>query len=133
VLGWQVTALTCKQSGPQQAHRSTAPASSHQQHSRRVVEALAQYSDGLQQLKALLLEQGRSLTLSVTVCEQQQVLTQELVLLLFAAMRVPQVYPGPEGKARFQQQIRELVKLSDDEEFEVEFECKAPDSGACAG
>jgi hypothetical protein len=41
------------------------------------------------------------------------------------------VYPGPEGKARFQQQIRELVKLRDDEEFEVEFECKAPDSGVC--
>lgn len=40
------------------------------------------------------------------------------------------VYPGPEGKARFQQQIRELVQLGDDEEFEVEFECKAPDSGA---
>lgn len=39
------------------------------------------------------------------------------------------MYPGPEGKARFQQQIRELVKLRDDEEFEVEFECKAPDSG----
>lgn len=45
-------------------------------------------------------------------------------------MCTPQVYPGPEGKARFQQQIRELVKLTDDEEFEVEFECKAPDSGA---
>lgn len=41
----------------------------------------------------------------------------------------PQVYPGPEGKARFQQQIRDLVQLGDDEEFEVEFECKAPDSG----
>lgn len=39
------------------------------------------------------------------------------------------VYPGPEGKALFQRQIRELVQLSDDEEFEVEFECKAPGSG----
>jgi len=39
------------------------------------------------------------------------------------------VYPGPEGKARFQQQIRDLVQLGEDEEFEVEFECKAPDSG----
>jgi hypothetical protein len=29
------------------------------------------------------------------------------------------VYPGPEGKARFQQQIRELVHLGEDEDFEV--------------
>lgn len=39
------------------------------------------------------------------------------------------VYPGPDGKARFEQQIRELIQLDDDETFDVEFECKAPDSG----
>ena len=55
-----------------------------------------------------------------------------LLLLLLLLLLCCQVYPGPEGKARFQQQIRELVKLRDDEEFEVEFECKAPDSGVCA-
>ena len=38
------------------------------------------------------------------------------------------VYPGPDGKARFEQQIRELLGLEEDEEFDVEFECKAPGS-----
>eukprot|EP00882_Tetradesmus_deserticola_P002712 GHRQ01002883.1.p1 GENE.GHRQ01002883.1~~GHRQ01002883.1.p1 ORF type:complete len:151 (+),score=36.33 GHRQ01002883.1:170-622(+) len=40
------------------------------------------------------------------------------------------VYPGAEGRARFEAQIRELIQLEDGEEFDVEFECKAPDTGA---
>ncbi|KAF6259128.1 hypothetical protein COO60DRAFT_1638600 [Scenedesmus sp. NREL 46B-D3] len=40
------------------------------------------------------------------------------------------VYPGAEGRARFEAQIRELIQLEDGEDFDVEFECKAPDTGA---
>jgi hypothetical protein len=39
-----------------------------------------------------------------------------------------QVHPGPDGKARFEQQIRELLQLEDDEDFDVEFECRVPQS-----
>eukprot|EP00878_Enallax_costatus_P005225 GHUV01005491.1.p1 GENE.GHUV01005491.1~~GHUV01005491.1.p1 ORF type:complete len:273 (+),score=73.35 GHUV01005491.1:181-999(+) len=39
------------------------------------------------------------------------------------------VYPGPEGKTRFEQQIRELIQLGDQEDFDIKFECKAPDTG----
>jgi hypothetical protein len=42
---------------------------------------------------------------------------------------LPQVYPGAEGRARFEAQIRELIQLEDGEDFDVEFECKAPDTG----
>lgn len=41
-----------------------------------------------------------------------------------------QVSPGEAGKAAFQQQIRALLGLSDDDEFDVLFQCKAPDTGA---
>lgn len=34
-----------------------------------------------------------------------------------------------EGRARFEAQIRELIQLEEGEEFDVEFECKAPDTG----
>jgi hypothetical protein len=39
------------------------------------------------------------------------------------------VYPGAEGRARFEAQIRELIQLEEGEDFDVEFECKAPDTG----
>lgn len=42
-----------------------------------------------------------------------------------------QVHPGPDGKARFEQQIRELLQLEDDEDFDVEFECRVPQSCEC--
>jgi hypothetical protein len=41
-----------------------------------------------------------------------------------------QVYPGADGRARFEAQIRELIQLEEGEDFDVEFECKAPDTGA---
>jgi hypothetical protein len=43
---------------------------------------------------------------------------------------LPQVYPGADGRARFEAQIRELIQLEEGEDFDVEFECKAPDTGA---
>jgi hypothetical protein len=42
---------------------------------------------------------------------------------------LPQVHPGAEGRARFEAQIRELIQLEDGEDFDVEFECRAPDTG----
>ncbi|KAI8465739.1 MAG: hypothetical protein J3K34DRAFT_525116 [Monoraphidium minutum] len=39
------------------------------------------------------------------------------------------VWPGPEGKALFKEQVRELLGLSPSSEFEVVFECKVPRSG----
>lgn len=44
-------------------------------------------------------------------------------------MTVSQVYPGPDGKARFEQQIRDLIQLNEQEDFDIAFECKAPDTG----
>jgi hypothetical protein len=39
------------------------------------------------------------------------------------------VFPGPEGKKRFEQEVRRLINLGDDEEFDIEFQCKSPLGG----
>ncbi|KAL6763364.1 hypothetical protein V8C86DRAFT_350291 [Haematococcus lacustris] len=36
------------------------------------------------------------------------------------------VSPGPEGLLRFQAEVRRLLRLQDDQEFEISFECKVP-------
>ncbi|GFH23655.1 predicted protein, partial [Haematococcus lacustris] len=33
------------------------------------------------------------------------------------------VSPGPEGLLRFQAEVRRLLRLQDDQEFEISFEC----------
>ncbi|KAF8072376.1 ATP5PO [Scenedesmus sp. PABB004] len=40
------------------------------------------------------------------------------------------VYPGPQGRARFEAEVRALLDLPAGEEFDVEFLCRAPDTGA---
>ncbi len=40
-----------------------------------------------------------------------------------------QVKPGPEGAAEFSQQIRKLLQLPEDQEFDVIFHCRAPGTG----
>ncbi|KAL6746664.1 hypothetical protein V8C86DRAFT_1761746, partial [Haematococcus lacustris] len=36
------------------------------------------------------------------------------------------VSPGPEGLRSFQAEVRRLLRLQDDQEFEISFECKVP-------
>lgn len=40
-----------------------------------------------------------------------------------------QVKPGEEGAKEFEQQIRKMLQLPEDQEFDVIFHCRAPGTG----
>lgn len=42
-----------------------------------------------------------------------------------------QVKPGVEGAKEFEYEIRRLLQLPDDQEFDVIFHCRAPGTGTC--
>lgn len=41
-----------------------------------------------------------------------------------------EVRPGPEGLSKFQSEVRRLLGLSDNQDFDITFECKVPGTGS---